>query len=80
MINLERLLGKESAWKLRNAGLHKLAAERLRSEGHPVDGDLNLRSAIQALGTNLYIKNAEYKNIVDGIMCLGALAEDQPDG
>jgi hypothetical protein len=80
MINLEKLLGKESAWKLRNAGLHKMAAERLRSEGHSIDGDLNLRSAIQALGTNLYIKNAEYKNIIDGLVCLGALVEEHPDG
>lgn len=80
MINLEKLLGKESAWKLRNTGLHKLAAERLRSEGHHIDGDLNLRSAVQALGTNLYIKNAEYKNIIDGIVSLGALMEGQPDG
>ena len=80
MINLEKLLGKESAWKIRHAGLHKLAAERLRSEGHQISGDLSLRSAIQALGTNLYIKNAEYKNIVDGITCLSALVEGNSDG
>lgn len=80
MIDLEKLFGKESAWRMRHAGLHKLAAERLRSEGHRIDGDLNLRSAVQALGTNLYIKNAEYKSIIDGIVCLGNLMEDDSDG
>jgi len=73
MISLEKLFGKESAARMHQAGLHKLAAERLRAEGHAIDGDLTLRNAVQALGTNLYIKNAEYKNIVDGITCLGEL-------
>lgn len=80
MIDLEKLLGKESAWKMRHAGLHKLAAERLRAEGHQITGDLNLRSAVQALGTNLYIKNAEYKNIIDGVVCLNALVGGTSDG
>lgn len=80
MINLEKLFGKESAWRLRNIGLHKLAAERLRSEGHAIAGDLDLRSAVQALGTNIYVKNAEYKNILDGVVCLDSLMKDGYNG
>lgn len=79
MINLENIFGKETAWKLRNVGLHKLAAERLRADGYPIDGDLNLRSAIQTLGARVFIKNAEYKNIIDGIMCLSSLMKERTD-
>lgn len=75
MINLERLVGKESAQRMRNAGLHKLAAARLQAEGHDVPDELDLRSAMQALGTNIYIKNAEYKNIVNGVVCLQELTK-----
>lgn len=74
MIDLERLLGKESARRLAGTGLHKLAARRLQAEGHNVPDELDLRHAIQALGTNIYIKNAEYKNIIDGIVCLRELS------
>jgi hypothetical protein len=70
MISLERLFGKESAQRMTRIGLHKIAAARLQAEGHDVPDELDLRSAIQALGTNIYIKNAEYKNIIDGITCL----------
>jgi len=73
MINLERLVGKDSAQRMLNAGLHKLAAARLQAEGHSVPDELDLRSAIQALGTNVYTKNAEYKNIIDGVVCLKEL-------
>ena len=74
-ISLERLVGKESAQRMQNAGLHKLAAARLQSEGHNVPDELDLRSAVQALGTNVYIKNAEYKNIVNGVVCLKELLQ-----
>ena len=74
MIDLERLFGKEGARRLTTTGLHKLAAARLQSEGHNVPDELDLRSAIQALGTNAYIKNAEYKNIIDGIVSLRELS------
>ncbi len=77
MITLESLVGKESAQRMKNAGLHKLAAARLQAEGHNVPDELDLRSAIQALGTNIYIKNAEYKNIVDGVTCLKELLRGQ---
>ncbi len=77
MVDLERLVGKESAQRMRDAGLHKLAAARLQSEGHAVPDELDLRSAIQAIGTNAYIKNAEYKNILDGVICLQELIRGQ---
>lgn len=76
-MTLENLIGTEAAQKLRATGLHKLAAARLRSEGHPVEGDLGLRSAIQALGTNVYIKNAEAKRIFDGLISLDNLTREE---
>jgi len=75
MISLERLFGADRAHAMRTAGLHKLAAARLRKEGHHIEGDLSLRSAVQALGTNLYIKNAEYNNIVNGMLSLRELTK-----
>lgn len=74
MIDLKRLFGEEGARRLTKTGLHKLAARRLQAEGHNVPDELDLRSAIQALGTNIYVKNAEYKNILDGIICLRELS------
>lgn len=68
MMKLNHLLGDETAAKLAHTGLHKIAAARLRAEGHSVPEELDLRSAIQALGTNLFVKNAEYKLILDGII------------
>ena len=76
-MTLENLIGAEAAWKLRTTGLHKLAAARLRAEGHPVEGDLDLRSAIQALGTNVYVKNAEAKRIFDGLSSLDSLTREE---
>ena len=76
MITLERLLGPESAHKLRTLGLHKIAAARLRAEGHNIPGDLDIKSAIQALGTNLYMKNAEYKQILEGLVSLDKLTQE----
>lgn len=75
MIDLERLFGKESVQRMSRVGLHKLAAMRLQAEGHNVPDELDLRSAIKALGTNIYIKNAEYKNILDGITCFRDLVQ-----
>jgi len=75
IINLDRLLGSESAYKLQTLGLHKIAAARLRAEGHSVPDSLDLRSAVQALGTNLYAKNAEYRHIFDGLLSLDRLAQ-----
>ena len=68
MVKLNHLLGDEAAKKLAHTGLHKIAAARLRAEGHQIPEELDLRSAIQALGTNLFLKNAEYKVILDGIL------------
>lgn len=75
-VNLERLIGYESARKLRTLGLHKIAAARLRAEGHNIPGDLDLRSAVQALGTNLYTKNAEYQQILEGLISLDKLTQE----
>lgn len=77
MITLESLVGEESARRMRSAGLHKLAAARLQKEGHAIPDELNLRSAVQVLGTKLYTKNAEYKNILDGVICLKELLRGQ---
>lgn len=72
-VNLEHLVGRETALKLRNLGLHKVAAARLRAEGHDVPNELDLRSAVRALGTNIFLKNAEYKRIHDGLCALEQL-------
>lgn len=72
-INLERLVGKEAAHRLRNLGLHKIAAARLRAEGFDVPEELDLRSAIQTLGTRTFTKNAEYRYIMEGLIALGEL-------
>ena len=75
-VDLERLLRPESAHKLRTLGLHKIAAARLRAEGHDIPGDLDLKAAVQALGTNLYVKNAEYKQILEGLVSLDKLTQE----
>jgi len=75
MISLEKLLGKEAAERLHNLGLHRVAAARLRAEGHDVPEELDLRSAIQALGTNVYQKNAEYKEILEGLVAFDDLMQ-----
>lgn len=77
MLSLDRLVGKESANHMRSIGLHKIAAARLQKEGYDVPDELNLRAAIQALGTNIYIKNAAYKNVLDGVVCLKELMQGQ---
>ncbi len=73
MINLEKLVGEEAAHRMKTAGLHHLVATVLKKEGHHVGDELDLRSAIQALGSNVYAKNAEYKTIRDGLIALNEL-------
>jgi len=73
MVNLEKLFGVEAAQRMKTAGLHQMVAGILEKEGHAVGNELDLRSAIQALGTNLYAKNAEYKAIRDGLLSLNEL-------
>lgn len=77
MPKLNHLLGDESAKKLASTGLHKIAAARLRAEGHQIPEELDMHSAIQALGTNLFLKNAEYKVILDGIVAANELSRGQ---
>jgi hypothetical protein len=74
-INLDRLIGKEAAHRLRNLGLHKVAAARLRAEGYDIPGDLDLRSAIQVLGTKTFLKNAEYSDVIQGLAALHELEQ-----
>ena len=76
-MNLEQLVGRETALKLRNLGLHKVAAARLRAEGHDVPDELDLRSAVQALGTNVFLKNSEYKRVHDGLKALEQLLSER---
>jgi len=44
-------------------------------EGHDVSGDLDIKAAVQALGTNVFLKNAEYKNIAVGLAALSNLTQ-----
>ena len=74
-INLDRLLGKEAAHRLRNLGLHKIAAAKLRKEGYAVPDELDLKSAIQVLGTKTFLKNAEYRDIINGLVALHELEQ-----
>lgn len=76
-INLNRLLGPEAAHRLTHLGLHKIAAARLRAEGYSVPDELDLRSAIQALGTRLYEKNAEWQLILEGLSALDTLTREK---
>ena len=73
MLTLNRLLGDDKARRLAETGLHKVAAARLRLEGHSVPESLDLRSAIQALGTNVYVKSASFKKILEGLVALDSL-------
>lgn len=72
-INLDKLIGKEAAYRLRNLGLHKIAAAQLRTEGFDISSELDLPTAIYVLGTKTFLKNAEYRNIVNGLTALNAL-------
>jgi len=74
-INLDRLIGKEAAHRLHNLGLHKIAAAKLRAEGYDVPPELDLRSAIQVLGTKTFQKNAEYNDIIQGLAALQELEQ-----
>lgn len=60
-IRLNDLVGDELAKKLASAGLHRIT------------GITDIRSAIETLGKNIYTKNAEYKNIAQGLAALANL-------
>lgn len=72
-IRLNDLIGDEQAKKLAAARLHRVVAARLRKEGHDVSGDLDIHSAVRALGTNIFLKNAEYKRIAEGLASMAKL-------
>ena len=69
-IRLNDLIGDELAKKLASAGLHRVVAARLKKEGHDVSDELDIKSAVKALGTNVFMKNAEYKSIAEGLAAL----------
>lgn len=73
MATLNGILGDERARRLAEVGLDKVASARLRFEGHNVPESLDLPSAIQALGTNVFLKNAEYRSIAEGLLALNEL-------
>ena len=75
MIRLNDLIGDALAIKLASAGLHRVVAARLIKEGHDVSGDFDIKSAVQALGTNVFLKNAEYKRITVGLAALANLSQ-----
>ena len=53
--------------------LHKIAANMARSNGVAVTGDLDIHSALRALGSRIYLKNAEWKMIHTGLDALKGL-------
>jgi len=73
MIKVAKLFGKKAAHKLAFAGLHKIAAKKLQAEGISVPDELNIKTAMYAFGRQQYIKNAEFKNIIDGLVCFKEL-------
>lgn len=78
MVNLDKLMSPENAAKLRTLGLHKVAAARLGMEGWQLpQGELDLRSAVQILGTHIYEKNAEYRQIAEGLIALRSLTQGE---
>jgi hypothetical protein len=70
-IDLDKLMNKEAAAKLRESGLHKVAAALLKNEGYKLASDeVTMRDVITVLGTKLRQKNAEYARIRDGLIAL----------
>jgi len=60
-IRLNDLIGDEAAKKLASAGLHR------------VTGISDIHSAIKTLGRDIFMKNAEYKSIAEGLAVLANL-------
>lgn len=77
MATLNGLLGDERAERLASVGLDKVAAARLRADGHDVPASLDLPSAIRCLGTNVFLKNAEYRSIAEGLIALRDLTRGE---
>lgn len=77
MATLNGILGNEKATRLANVGLDKVAAARLRTDGHDVPESLDLPSAIRCLGTNVFLKNAEYRSIAEGLIALSELTRGE---
>lgn len=73
MMKLAELIGHDKAQRLKTAGLHNVLAAKLASEGRPIEDPQGLRGFVEAFGTELFSKNAQYKSIVDGILALEEL-------
>ncbi len=72
MINLKKLQEK-----IAREGLHRVVGARLAQEGFKLSEMVDLKTAVQVLGTKLYEKNAEYRRIVEGIASLRALEKEE---
>ncbi len=68
---LERLQSK-----IASQGLHGVVAAKWRADGFKVASMLD-HEAFAVFGTKLYIKNAEYRRIVDGLSALNKLSSGQ---
>lgn len=71
MIDARNVMGEKLAALARGFGLHKVAAERIGRH------DFDVRATLEDLGAKIYLKNAEYKNILDGLACLDALVKGE---
>jgi hypothetical protein len=69
MIDARDTMGEKLTALARNFGLHKVAAERIGKDSFDV------RSSLEDLGSKIFLKNAEYKNILDGLECLANLVK-----
>lgn len=69
MIDARGAMGEKLASLARGFGIHKLAAERTGKE------EFDVRATLEDLGAKIYLKNAEYKNILDGLACLSELVK-----
>lgn len=61
--------------KIAKHGLHGVVGAKWRADGFKV-ASINSRDAFAAFGTKLYIKNAEYRRIMDGLAVLDQFQED----
>lgn len=69
-IDLSKLMSKEAAARLRESGLHKIAAAMLRQEGVKVGEEITMADVVQHIGTKLRQKNAEWSRVHQGLQAL----------
>jgi len=59
--------------KVAREGLHRVVAARLADEGFQIDEMSSLKTAAHVLGVKLFMKNAEYRRMAEGVESLRAL-------